>query len=217
MHRKAVGGSLLVALLLGITVNAPASELAEGHALYKKHCSLCHGLIGPDTAQHFDLPASHRHTQTGSERLPEITLTVASRRKSHGLSTAAASLIPSDHPKTVDCAGNCRKLWLLYSAIGNPQSPFGSIAPATSEEHLAFAPPYGPPLRGVYGRLAGSVTGFPYSRAFKETLQGVVWTRERLDVWIADSQAWVPGSRMFYQQPDAEIRRKIIMYLEANR
>jgi cytochrome c2 len=155
MYRKAVGGSLLVALLLGITGNVPASELGEAQALYKKHCSLCHGLIGPDTAQHFDLPDSH--------------------------------------------------------------SPISFLSPTPAEKHLAFAPPYGPPLRGVYGRVAGSITGFPYSRAFKETLQGVVWTWERLDVWIADSQAWVPGSRMFYQQPDAEIRRKIIMYLEANR
>jgi cytochrome c2 len=183
MYRKTVGGSLLVALLLGIMVNASASELAEGQALYKKNCSLCHGLIEPDTAQRFDLPASHSHMQMVSERLPEITLTVASRHKMQGLNTPAAS----------------------------------RIAPSPSEEPLAFAPPYGPPLRGVYGRLAGSVTGFPYSRAFKETLQGVVWTWERLDVWIADSQAWAPGSRMFYQQPDAEIRRKIITYLEANR
>jgi hypothetical protein len=217
MYHKMVGGSLLVALLLGIIVNAPASELAERQALYKKHCSLCHGLIEPDTAQHFDLPASHSHMQMIRERLPEITLTVASRYKLHGLSMPTTPFIPSGHPKTVACAGNCQKLWWLYSAIRNPQSPFGIMAPSTSEEPLAFAPPYGPPLRGVYGRLAGSVAGFPYSRAFKETLQGVVWTRERLDMWIADSQAWVPGSRMFYQQPDAEIRRKIITYLEANR
>jgi len=34
-------------------------------------------------------------------------------------------LRPRCYPKTVDCAGNYRKLWSLYSAIGNPQSPFG--------------------------------------------------------------------------------------------
>lgn len=181
MDRKALEGSLLVALLLGITVNAQAGELDAAPALYKKHCSLCHGLIAPDTAH--DLPAPHRHIQRVMKRPPAITWTVASQRKMHGLSMPTAPL----------------------------------IGLSTSDEHLAFAPPYGPPLRGVYGRQAGSVAGFPYSRAFKETLHGVVWTRERLDVWIADSQAWVPGSRMFYQQPDAEIRRQIITYLEANR
>jgi len=41
----------------------------------------------------------------------------------------------------------------------------------------------------------------------------VIWTRETLDIWITDSQAWVPGSMMFYTQPDPEARRKIIAYL----
>jgi cytochrome c2 len=84
------------------------------------------------------------------------------------------------------------------------------------DERLAVAPPYGPSLRGVYGRPAGSVPGFAYSRAFKSILQGVVWDGGTLDVWIMDSQAWVPGSMMFYKQPDPDIRRKIIAYLEAH-
>ena len=78
---------------------------------------------------------------------------------------------------------------------------------------VAVAPPYGPTLRGVYGRPAGTVEGFLYSREFLKRLQGVIWTRETLDIWIADSQAWVPGSMMFYKQPDPEARRKIIAYL----
>ena len=83
-------------------------------------------------------------------------------------------------------------------------------------ERFAFAPPYGPNLRGVYGRRAGTVQGFTYSRAFLHALQGMVWNRSTLDVWLTSTQAWVPGVRMFYKQPDPEIRRKIIMYLQAN-
>jgi cytochrome c2 len=45
----------------------------------------------------------------------------------------------------------------------------------------------------------------------------VVWDRSTLDVWIRDSQAWVPGSMMFYKQPDVDVRRKIITYLETSR
>lgn len=82
---------------------------------------------------------------------------------------------------------------------------------------VAVALPYGPPLRGMFGQTAGTVAGFAYSRAFLEVLHGMVWERSTLDVWLTDSQAWVPGSRMFYAQPDAEIRRAIITYLEANR
>jgi cytochrome c len=84
-------------------------------------------------------------------------------------------------------------------------------------ERVAFAPPYGPPLRGVVGRPAGSVPGFAYSQAFKTILQGVVWDRNTLNVWITDSQAWVPGSMMFVKQPNAEIRQKIITYLAAQK
>jgi hypothetical protein len=94
-------------------------------------------------------------------------------------------------------------------------SPVAPVLPE-DDKRLAVAPPYGPSLRGVYGRQAGTVPGFAYSRAFKHILQGVVWDRGTLDVWIMDSQAWVPGSMMFYKQPDPDMRRKIIAYLEAH-
>jgi cytochrome c len=61
------------------------------------------------------------------------------------------------------------------------------------------------------------VPGFAYSRAFKKVLQGVVWDEQELDRWITDSQARVPGSLMFYAQPDPDIRRQIITYLQAQR
>lgn len=94
---------------------------------------------------------------------------------------------------------------------------FAGHVPATAETWLAFAPPYGPPLRGVYGRPAGSVASFNYSSAFKQALQGVVWDEQSLDLWLTDSQKRAPGSLMFYRQPEAEIRRQIILYLRANR
>jgi hypothetical protein len=111
-------------------------------------------------------------------------------------------------------------------ALTSDNSVYASLRPAmrypsapvlaTDDERLAVAPPYGPSLRGVYGRQAGTLTGFAYSRAFKNLLQGVVWDRGTLDVWIMDSQAWVPGSMMFYKQPNPDMRRQIITYLEAN-
>lgn len=78
---------------------------------------------------------------------------------------------------------------------------------------LAFALPYGPGLRGVYGKPAGRVPGYDYSSAFRQTLQGVVWDAENLDEYLRDSQARAPGIRMFYRQPDPAIRRKIIALL----
>ncbi len=100
---------------------------------------------------------------------------------------------------------------------GRPWRALRAVHLVVQKPQLAVAPPYGPPLRGVFGRPAGSVEGFPYSRAFRKAMQGVVWNRQTLDRWITDSQAWVPGSLMFYKQPDPEIRRQIISYLEASR
>jgi cytochrome c2 len=103
------------------------------------------------------------------------------------------------------------------------QVMFGSSATATrpggnamDAVRIAVAPPYGPNLRGVYGRPAGTVPGFVYSSAFLKSLKGMEWNDAALDVWITNSQKWVPGVYMFYKQTDPEVRRKIILYLKAN-
>lgn len=81
-------------------------------------------------------------------------------------------------------------------------------------ERIAVSPPYGPHLRGVYGRIAGTVEGFQYSKEFLKAFAGMEWNEATLNVFITDTQRWVPGITMFYRQPDAEIRRKIILYLK---
>jgi cytochrome c2 len=81
---------------------------------------------------------------------------------------------------------------------------------------IAVAPPYGPNLRGIHGRPAGTIQGFVYSSAFLKSLKGMEWNDASLDVWITNPQKWVPGVYMFYKQPDPEVRRKIILYLKAN-
>jgi cytochrome c2 len=88
--------------------------------------------------------------------------------------------------------------------------------PASDAGLLAFAPPFGPNLRGIVGRQAGSVPDFDYSKAFRKALTGMIWTEGTLDWWIRDTQPWVPGTLMFYKQNDAEVRRKIVAYLKAN-
>jgi cytochrome c2 len=140
----------------------------------------------------------------------------------HGLLDSEARVrVPG--PPSAQLLQAARLPWLAtlvtMSADGLRLAPGGQVTPqvATDGERVAVAPPYGPPLRGVIGRPAGSVPNFTYSRAFKTVLQGVVWERGTLNVWITDSQAWVPGSMMFYAQPDAEIRHKIITYLEAQK
>lgn len=74
----------------------------------------------------------------------------------------------------------------------------------------------GPNLAGVVGRKAGTLAEFPtYSDALKKAgAGGLVWTDETLDKWMAGAADFVPGSNMFYSQPDPDKRKLIIAYLK---
>lgn len=69
----------------------------------------------------------------------------------------------------------------------------------------------GPPLAGVVGRHAGSVAGYPYSRALAHA--SIVWDAGTLNRWLADPQAMVPGALMPYRLTDATQRADIIAFL----
>jgi len=108
----------------------------------------------------------------------------------------------------------------FLSEVTSEPSASTTTTPPPGEDldalRIAVSPPYGPNLRGVYGRPAGTVKGFTYSNAFVKALTGMEWTEAALDVWITNPQKWVPGVYMYYKQTDAEVRRKIILYLKAN-
>lgn len=89
---------------------------------------------------------------------------------------------------------------------------------ALAPKHLlqpAVALPYGPTLLGVFGRPAGTVEDFKYSKAFLKRAPEIVWDAETLDAWLAGTQKVIPGTVMFYKQTDPEIRAAIVAYLEA--
>ena len=69
----------------------------------------------------------------------------------------------------------------------------------------------GPAHRGVFDRLAGSVPGFDYSPALKDS--GVRWTAANLNRWLTDPEALIPGQKMGYQVPDPVDRRDLIAFL----
>jgi cytochrome c2 len=70
----------------------------------------------------------------------------------------------------------------------------------------------GPDLKGVVGREVASIDDFEYSPAMKAT--GGKWTRERLDQFLANPGAAVPGTTMMFQGiADEGTRRKLIEYL----
>lgn len=77
--------------------------------------------------------------------------------------------------------------------------------------HSIEANRVGPMHRGVFGRKAGAIEGFPYSAAVRKSK--VVWNEQTLDRWLANPEAFIPGQRMGYQVPDATDRADVIAYL----
>jgi cytochrome c len=70
----------------------------------------------------------------------------------------------------------------------------------------------GPSLFGIIGRRAGSAEGFHYSPAFAKA--DFSWDDARLDAWISNPQAMLPGAVMAYRQAKPEVRAAIIAYLK---
>lgn len=74
------------------------------------------------------------------------------------------------------------------------------------------SPRQGPTLWGVVGRKAGSVEGFRYTSANKNS--GLTWTPEELDKYLTDPRAVVPGTAMaFAGVKNPEERANLIAYL----
>jgi len=72
----------------------------------------------------------------------------------------------------------------------------------------------GPKHCGLFGRAAGGVAGFRYSKAMRDS--GIVWTRDTLDAFLKDPRGLVPGTRMGYAGVDkSRDRADLIAYLEA--
>ncbi len=54
----------------------------------------------------------------------------------------------------------------------------------------------GPVLNGLFGRKAGTIDGFKYSDANKNS--GVVWDEKTFATYIKDPKAFMPGNRMAF-------------------
>ena len=71
----------------------------------------------------------------------------------------------------------------------------------------------GPSLSGVIGRHVGSVPGFGYSQAMKNS--NIVWDEKSLDAFIMAPQKALPGTTMpFPGIPRQEERNDLIAYLQ---
>ncbi len=71
----------------------------------------------------------------------------------------------------------------------------------------------GPALHGVFGRTAGTVEKFRYSKAMKAS--GLVWDDGTLDKYLTKPRAFVPKTRMAFPGLKNEAdRADVIAYLK---
>lgn len=79
--------------------------------------------------------------------------------------------------------------------------------------HALASDRVGPRHCGLLGRHAGSVPGFAYSQAMKNSK--LVWDEKTLDIFLAKPLKAVPGTSMTYDGvPDAKDRGDLIAYLK---
>jgi cytochrome c len=73
----------------------------------------------------------------------------------------------------------------------------------------------GPSLAGIVGRQAGTIAGFSYTPANKNS--GITWTPEKLFQYLEKPQRVVPGTKMVFAGiPEAQKRADVIAYLQTN-
>jgi len=100
----------------------------------------------------------------------------------------------------------------LAAADRSPPAQF-AICAACHSTSSDGASAMGPNLRGVVGRVAGTLPGFSYSPAMRASQ--IVWSREELDAFLENVAAKIPGNTMAYGGVPARAdRTAIIDYLE---
>ena len=97
-------------------------------------------------------------------------------------------------------------------AAGDPVKGKAEYARCSGCHVLSGSTFAGPALTGVYGRKAGSAPGFHYSKALGDS--AIVWDDTTLDAFLAAPSKVVPGTNMFSQVPDVQVRADVIAYLK---
>lgn len=73
----------------------------------------------------------------------------------------------------------------------------------------------GPRLNGVFGRRAGSLADFKYSKSITRMgADGLTWTLDTLDAYVENPKALVSGTRMNYRgMAEPEARAALLAYM----
>jgi cytochrome c len=70
----------------------------------------------------------------------------------------------------------------------------------------------GPRLHGIFGRKAGGLTDYRYSEVMKKS--EVIWTEATMDAYLAATQEFMPGNKMYGGLAIAQDRADLIAWLK---
>lgn len=119
---------------------------------------------------------------------------------------AAAAAVAADNVDTVTGA----KLASFTGDAAKGEATFAACKVCHAVE--AGVNKIGPSLAGIVGRSAGTVAGYTYSAANKNS--GITWSPEKLFQYLENPQRIVPGTKMTYPGlPDEQKRADVIAYL----
>lgn len=97
------------------------------------------------------------------------------------------------------------------ASIGDPVRGAQTFAANCGACHSLDANRVGPALRGVFGRKAGTGSGYGYSPALRTS--NVVWNAQTLDRWLQGPERVVPGTRMRFRITDPTRRADVVAFL----
>ncbi len=119
---------------------------------------------------------------------------------------AAAAAVAADNVDTVTRA----KLASFTGDAAKGEATFAACKVCHAVE--AGVNKIGPSLSGIVGRSAGTIAGYTYSAANKNS--GITWSPEKLFQYLENPQRIVPGTKMTYPGlPDEQKRADVIAYL----
>lgn len=119
----------------------------------------------------------------------------------------AAAAVAADNTDTTDGT----KLASFTGDAAKGKTAFATCSTCHAVE--AGVNKIGPTLHAVVGRAAGTVAGYSYSAANKNS--GITWTEEKLFQYLQNPQRVVPGTKMaFAGWSDAQKRADVIAYLK---
>ena len=156
----------------------------------------------PDAKQRADVIVFLRSKNDNPPPLPEAVAAPAEEKPS-------AETPPGGQP-----AGGSEVLALLATADPKQGETDAALCKVCHTFDKGGAVLVGPNLYGVVGKKIASQEGVNYTPALKSK-QGD-WTYENLDLWLANPQAFAPGTTMIFPGvPDVKKRANIIAFLRS--